>query len=674
MALAAAVLGVAIAREAWPWISDDAFISLRYSQRLLAGQGLTWNDGEFVEGYSNLSWVLLTSLLGWFGLDLVTAVRVLGITSTLGACAVLAFGLLPSLPLPARLATVLLAAQPTAVLWSIGGLEAPLAMCCIGVGLWGTLRGIAAEQTAAAQQSFRWAGVAFGLLVLTRPDAPLWVGTAVLTVLACRPRTVGHWRQLLPVVLLLALPPLVLFVAQTGFRVAYFGDWVANTTRAKLAPSLRAWETGFDYLHSAAESLRSLWLPALVGLGFALRERSTRPLAVYTLIALPAWCGYIGSLGGDYFPRNRVLVPTLVPLAALAATGIAGVFGGGAVRRVLAWLLAIGCIALARFDGEWLPGQPVPPPRLPRQLLSCWEWRGIDCGRWLADAFGRQRPLLALDQVGAVPYASGLPCIDMLGLCDRTIATTPIEPERYSLTGHARGNGPYVLSRRPDLVMFLPPPHSPTPTYASGTQMEGDQAFLTGYRMVQFDVDRIDRERCELGAADPMIIHSWVRLEGVVGHGGWQGDRLTVPGYLLGSYRQPYAFKLAMAPLMPGHPDYERWAKDVSDGFQFVLQRALLGVLDRTTGRVLGEVRRPGEHVLRELQLPSGRVRLVPPPLPAGVALRLEVGGTALPLADGVYTVPAAPLDRAAVDVVLAVPGDVGLPFRVGELEIERVR
>ncbi|MGB3965886.1 MAG: hypothetical protein WBO45_04080, partial [Planctomycetota bacterium] len=58
-----------------PFFSDDAFISLRYAQRLLAGDGLTWTDGEAVEGYSNLLWVLATAGLGALGVDLVTAAR-----------------------------------------------------------------------------------------------------------------------------------------------------------------------------------------------------------------------------------------------------------------------------------------------------------------------------------------------------------------------------------------------------------------------------------------------------------------------------------------------------------------------------------------------------------------------------------------------------------------------
>jgi arabinofuranosyltransferase len=59
--------------------SDDTLISLRYAERLLDGQGLTWTAGERVEGYSNLLWILLIAGLGALGVDLLDASRVLGV-------------------------------------------------------------------------------------------------------------------------------------------------------------------------------------------------------------------------------------------------------------------------------------------------------------------------------------------------------------------------------------------------------------------------------------------------------------------------------------------------------------------------------------------------------------------------------------------------------------------
>jgi len=38
---------------------DDAYISFRYAHNLASGQGLVFNPGEYVEGYTNLLWTLL---------------------------------------------------------------------------------------------------------------------------------------------------------------------------------------------------------------------------------------------------------------------------------------------------------------------------------------------------------------------------------------------------------------------------------------------------------------------------------------------------------------------------------------------------------------------------------------------------------------------------------------
>ncbi|MGO8788779.1 MAG: hypothetical protein ACLQVL_15550 [Terriglobia bacterium] len=40
------------------WGLDDAFISYRYAENLARGEGLVFNPGERVEGYSNLLYLL----------------------------------------------------------------------------------------------------------------------------------------------------------------------------------------------------------------------------------------------------------------------------------------------------------------------------------------------------------------------------------------------------------------------------------------------------------------------------------------------------------------------------------------------------------------------------------------------------------------------------------------
>ena len=62
---------------------DDAYISYRYSENFADGQGLVFNQGEKVEGYSNFLWVLILGLLKKVSVDVILASKILGLLSLL---------------------------------------------------------------------------------------------------------------------------------------------------------------------------------------------------------------------------------------------------------------------------------------------------------------------------------------------------------------------------------------------------------------------------------------------------------------------------------------------------------------------------------------------------------------------------------------------------------------
>lgn len=82
----AAVTAGALAHQLlFSTLAEDAYISLRYSAQLLAGNGLVFNPGEQVEGYSNFVWVLLVASGGLVHDNLVEVARMIGVVSTLAA-------------------------------------------------------------------------------------------------------------------------------------------------------------------------------------------------------------------------------------------------------------------------------------------------------------------------------------------------------------------------------------------------------------------------------------------------------------------------------------------------------------------------------------------------------------------------------------------------------------
>src|SRR5262245_28662462 len=241
IALAGALLAWG-ALNAWPFFADDAYISLRYAQRLLAGHGLTWNDGERVEGFSNLLWTLLCAGLGALGVDLVAAARALGITCTLATVALLARRFRGTWP--GALAAPLFAATPALPVWTIGGLELPLVWLAVTGALLQVERAFA---RAWPPRALLGAGAWFAVADLTRPDAPLFAGVAALFVALAARRAGGTAAAARALGWLLLLPAATL-LAQLAFRLAYYGDYVPNTARVKLGFSFELLGGGMRYL------------------------------------------------------------------------------------------------------------------------------------------------------------------------------------------------------------------------------------------------------------------------------------------------------------------------------------------------------------------------------------------------------------------------------------------
>ena len=289
-----------LAAVSW-FLTDDAFISFRYVRNLLEGNGLVFNVGERVEGYSNFLWVLeLAAVWGVFGVKPEHAAPWLSVAFTAGTVATLLWWALrhPDLERPrltAWMALGLVCSSATFAVWtSGGGLETRqftffivLAVVCLSL-----------------HRSNRWALLAASLSLaaaaLTRPEGPLIAalcfGWFVIQRTIDRGRLRPDWRELL----YLVVPFVLLVGAHFLFRYAYYGEWLPNTYYAK---HIRPWyESGFRYLWAAAlETGLYLLLPlAFVALRERWRERRDGTYAL-VLLLVSVHMVYVMRIGGDHF-------------------------------------------------------------------------------------------------------------------------------------------------------------------------------------------------------------------------------------------------------------------------------------------------------------------------------------------------------------------------------------
>jgi uncharacterized membrane protein len=475
---------------------------------------LTWTDGQPVEGYSNLLWVLACALLGRLGVDLVVAARGLGMAASVATLVVVAWSTRarPWLAALASLA-VLALAEPIAV-WTIGGLEQPLFGLLLALGLVAASSLLPDSAPHAGQARPVLAGLCFGLAALTRPDGLLFGAAVGMVLLFAERPTAARLGMLVQ----FAAPLVAMVLAQLLFRLLYYGDFVPNTGRAKLAISpahiLRGWYHVWDGLVAQ----RSVFVLAAAGLVVAWREgRRHRVL----LIAAPlvAWLGYLTLVGGDIFPAWRHFVPVLILSAFLLAEGVSSALRLGASARWVVAILLVNALLLGMYDRNH-------DARLAFARTERWEWNGEVIGRFLGQAFGSQAPLLAVDSAGCIPYFSGLPSLDMLGLNDAYLAHHPPEDFGQSTAlGHELGEGAYVLARKPDLVIFCLPGGGPKPCFRSGRELVQLDGFRDQYQLVRFE------------GAHPYRYASliWVRRAserlGLVA----SAERVTIPGYLAGA-------------------------------------------------------------------------------------------------------------------------------------------
>lgn len=454
---------VAVLAASWwlPFISDDALISLRYAERAAQGLGLTWTDGERVEGYTDFLWVVLNIPSTWLHVDGLWWSRLLGVAGFLLAVWSVAVGA-PSTSAGRLIAGLLMATSAPLAVWAIGGLEHTF------------LAGLLALALALVSRERWWAvSAVLAAVVTTRADGVVLLAGVVTGVALASWGAVNLGGLVRRLGVLAALPVLAV-VAQTLFRRAYYGEWVPNTALAKVAFNQHRLQLGVEWVRRGLTASGVLVALALVMAFLALRTPESRRRVWVPLTVAVSWFAYVALVGGDIFPAWRQLVPGLAAVCFVAAEGLELV-----TPRLSKLTVAVGTVALlaAHMVTQWRE------PENLRGRSERWEWAGEDLGQKLARTFSHapQQPLLAVDAAGALSYWSRLPSLDMLGLNDAWIPRHPPPGFGTGPIGHELGDGAYVFRRQPDLIAFCGACGARAPCFVGGRQLLALPEFSRDY-------------------------------------------------------------------------------------------------------------------------------------------------------------------------------------------------
>jgi hypothetical protein len=397
------------------------------------GNGLVFNPGERVEGYSNLLYVAVLTLVALAGsaTALYPAALIINTFALVGLILFLGVWLRRHAgPTAAFVGTLGLSLFPPMWAAVASGLETPVVVLLQSMVVAGTLTSSLRTGEPSEKRWEHLVVISSVLSILIRPDGFIIPVLAALVILAG-----GQRRTAFRLLTFIATTMAVL----TVWRLAYYGLPLPMTYYAKVTGTISQRLTaGTDQLIS--EAISTGMLPHLLTIALVtpilcfdfLRYLSSRkPPGPYAILGFfgCAWLTYWIYIGGDVFAERFLLIIAVMSWITV-----------GLSLNVSRRILPLAAIPLALQlsplfnDGRFDYG--------PKEY-DMWAELGVFLGNRYPGA------TLAIDAAGKVPFYSRLTTIDMLGLNDAQIGMTKSD---FVAVGHSKTDPDYVFERHPDLI------------------------------------------------------------------------------------------------------------------------------------------------------------------------------------------------------------------------------
>jgi arabinofuranosyltransferase len=440
LVIASAVF-VVCAVYAMPFMPDDSFISFRYAEHLAQGHGLTFNVGERpVEAYSNFLWIVLCAGMHKAGLGLPKATPYAGILLGWLSLCVLWTLCRRRAPLWTQQLPPLLAFATFGpfVLYAVSGMETALFALLLLL----VVRYSEDLLRAPAGRRFVLLGVAGFLASLARPEGILALPVALIVV-AWELRRAGRLRSAMRSLALVAGAFLVACAIYHAWRVVYFGDWLPTPFLSKGVEGtglVTGWRMNLSsyfvnwtyYYPPQGWAFLALFVLALAGNRAAAAAGNRIALAL-ALVFAAVYANFV-----DWMPGMRYHVAILgllfLPVASLHVLVPEAWWRSATTAHARRFAALLVVVLLVGFSG--LSHLKMVTQKMEESAALC----NRPLAGWLRDTLPRGA-LLAMADVGMVPYYSGLRTLD---IHPRSLTDSYIAKRAFTAD--------YVLARRPDVI------------------------------------------------------------------------------------------------------------------------------------------------------------------------------------------------------------------------------
>jgi arabinofuranosyltransferase len=456
---------------------DDEMIALRHLRNFLDHQGLNWNPGERTEGYTSFLHLMFSSVVVWLTGDFLLAPRVVNFFF-FGLMLFSAWRLYKKRfpgteevrPLLYVMFLLIVVTYPGSVIWIYGGLETLTYTSLLFIAIYSFL------YLPDTILNRILCGILFAMAAMTRPDGILFFGicAAQLFAVHLKGRKFSFFFAFI-------LSFLALYGGYFLCRYNYYGLLLPNTFYAKTNFSLAKIHRGLRYANRFAESIIFVILAVCFLLRQSWRTGTLNARVRLLLFSICIYTSYIIIYGGDHMPGFRFLIP-LLPIIALLCTELAarlpirGLF-------IATVLLIVNTLFIYIYD---------PVEFTDAKETDTAAFNGALVGNYLNTILPAGQ-LIATNSAGAIPFfAPRHRFIDMLGICDTTISRRkfiPVLTPWQLVPGHEKGDGNYVLSRKPDIIILGPSQGSiHTIWFLSDAEILNNPLFRKEYQMQQVQI------------------------------------------------------------------------------------------------------------------------------------------------------------------------------------------
>lgn len=435
------------------FIQDDAFISYRYAANLAHGNGLVWNPGEHVEGYTNFLWTVLVTIPFFLALDPVKFSYAAGLF-----CFILTLVFTYRLSLffsgsryQALLVVLILGTNYTFNTYATGGMETQLQALLFTAATWLAILLINSQST----QPLKTVLLSFiiSMSLLTRLDSAIPAAVLIVAVLFAKWRQVKQLRVNMVFSVSLIVPIIFIVGSWLTWKYSYYGSFIPNTYYAKV-PSSIPYMKGLFYVYMFFHSyvLVPFIFIAFFGVGEIIRKHRLRTGIILAILFL--WLLYIVMIGGD-FMEYRFLVPMLPLLVVFITELLASYIRQRSVQTALVLMIFFGSLLHGLDVDKSLAGPDIETIRQMKGHLTNPDENWIGIGKKLGELFGKSNVIIATTAAGAIPYYSHLATVDMFGLNDPWVARHgAIVSTR---PGHQRGATlQYLIDRKVNIIIGHP--------------------------------------------------------------------------------------------------------------------------------------------------------------------------------------------------------------------------